>query len=118
MCGCGRAKSTDELIKDLSSAQDRDRLIAARLLPQRKGDVAQIVPALIECLKDKNDDVRWSAAIGLGSFCEDARDAVPALQAAEHDRDRRIREAASVALSRIDAVRFPPPSKGRRLNPD
>ena len=64
--GCGKKKSTDELIADLKSAQERERLIAVRLLPQRKGDAAQVVPALIEALKDKEGDIRWSAAIGLG----------------------------------------------------
>ena len=51
--GCARKKSTDELIEDLKSSQERERLIAVRLLPQRKGDAAQVVPALIQSLKDK-----------------------------------------------------------------
>jgi HEAT repeat protein len=54
-----------------------------------------------------------SAAIGLGYFGEHAEDAVPALQQAQHDRDARVREAAGVALSRIDPARFPVPSKAR-----
>jgi HEAT repeat protein len=108
--GCGK-KSTDALIEDLKSAQERDRIIAVRLLPQRKGDAAQVVPGLIEALKDKASDVRWSAAIGLGSFGEQARDAVPALQAAQRDRDVRVREAAGVALSRIDPTKFAKPAK-------
>jgi len=100
--GCGR-KSTDELIADLKSPQEKDRLVAVRLLPQRKGDAAKIVPALIEALKDKESDIRWSAAIGLGSFGEQAKEAIPALlYAAHHDRDARVREAARKALSRID----------------
>jgi HEAT repeat protein len=99
--GCGQ-KSTDELVADLKSSQERDRIMAVRLLPQRKGDAAQVVPALIEALKDKEGDIRWSAAIGLGYFGEQARDAIPALQAARRDRDARVREAARVALSRID----------------
>ena len=41
--GCSKEKSTDELIADLSSAQDRDRIIAVRLLPQRKGDASQLI---------------------------------------------------------------------------
>ena len=109
--GCGKTKSTDELIGDLKSAQDRDRIIAARLLPQRKGDAAQIVPALIEAVKDKDGDIRWSAAIGLGYFGEQAKDAIPALQEAQRDRDARVREAAGVALSRIDPDAFPAPSQ-------
>jgi HEAT repeat protein len=104
--GCG-SKSTDELVTDLKSPQERDRLIAVRLLPERKGDAAQVVPALIDALKDKGDDIRLSAAIGLGYFGDQARDAIPALQAAQRDRDARVREAAGVALSRIDPARFP-----------
>ena len=99
--GCGK-KSTDQLLEDLHSPLEKDRVSAARVLPQRKGDAAQIVPALINALKDKQGDIRWSAAIGLGSFGEQAKDAIPALQAALRDRDVRVRNAASVALSRID----------------
>jgi len=58
--GCGkRAHSTPELIADLKSPEEKDRIVAVRLLPQRKGDAAQVVPALIEALKDKVNDVRW-----------------------------------------------------------
>src|SRR5919204_6047226 len=111
--GCGRTKSTDELIGDLKSAQEGDRIRAVRLLPQREEDAAKIVPALIASLKDKQGDVRRSAAIGLGYFGEQAKDAIPALQQAQHDRDARVREAAGVALSRIDPARFPAPSRPR-----
>jgi HEAT repeat protein len=113
-CGCGKTKSDIELIDDLKSADKGARVIAVRLLAQRK-DAAQIIPALIECLKDKESDVRISAAIGLGSFGEQATDAIPALQAAERDGDARVREATGVALSRIDPGRFAAPTKGRPL---
>ena len=109
--GCGTSKSTDELIGDLKSGQEKDRIVAIRTLPQRKGDATQVVPALAESLRDQESDVRWSAAIGLGYFGEQARDAIPALQAARRDRDARVREAAGVALSRIDPAQFPAPSK-------
>jgi HEAT repeat protein len=112
--GCTKTKSTNELIADLRGSQERERLIAVRLLPQRKADAAQVVPALIETLKDKDGDLRWSAAIGLGYFGEQAKDAIPALQAAQSDRDARVREAAGVALSRIDPARFPVPSNPRK----
>ncbi len=110
--GCSRQKPTPQMIADLKSVNDRDRIVAVRLLPQRKGEAAQVVPALTEALKDKDADVRWSAAIGLGYFGARAKDAVPALQAAQRDRDARVREGASVALSRIDPEQFPP-SKAR-----
>jgi HEAT repeat protein len=105
--GCGQ-KSTDELIADLKSSEERDRVIAVRLLPQRRGDTARTVPALMEALKDNEGDIRWSAAIGLGTLGESAKEAIPALQVALRDRDRRVREAARVALSRIDPETFPP----------
>jgi HEAT repeat protein len=111
--GCGKKKSTDELIADLKTSQERERLIAVRLLPQRKGDAAQVVPALIGALKDKQGDIRWSAAIGLGYFGEKARDAIPALQVAQRDRDARVREAAGVALSRIDPNLAPKTAPGK-----
>jgi HEAT repeat protein len=111
--GCGKKKSTEELIGDLKSSQEGDRIRAVRLLPQHKGDAAKVVPALIASLKDKQGDVRWSAAIGLGYFGEQAKDAIPALQTAQRDRDARVREAAGVALSRIDPARFPAASRAR-----
>lgn len=108
--GCGKTKSTKELIADLKSSEERDRIIAVRLLPLRQEDAAQVVPAMIEALKDNQGDVRWSAAIGLGYFGEHAKDAIPALQTAQHDRDARVREAAGVALSRIDPEKFSAPT--------
>jgi HEAT repeat protein len=111
--GCGQQKPTDELIDDLKAPNERERIIAARLLAQRKGDAERIVPALTEALQDRHGDIRWSAAIGLGSFGEQAKEAIPALQAARRDRDARVREAAGTALSRIDPTSFPPPSQAR-----
>jgi HEAT repeat protein len=108
--GCSKQKSTPELIGDLKSSEERDRIIAARLLQNRKGEAGQVVPALIEALQDKDGDVRRSAAIGLGYFGEKAKDAIPALQETQRDRDARVRESAGIALSRIDPSRFPPPS--------
>lgn len=111
-CGCGQ-KSTDQLIQDLKAPQEREQIIAVRLLPQRKGDAKKIIPALIEALKDKSDGVRASAAIGLGTFGDQAKEAIPALQIAQRDSDVRVREAAGVALSRIDP-KFPDPTQRKK----
>jgi HEAT repeat protein len=66
--GCNSQKSTDELLADLKSSQEKDRIVAVRLLPQRTADADRVIPALIESLKQPESDVRWSAAIGLGTF--------------------------------------------------
>ena len=85
--GCKKTKTTDELVGDLGSGSEPERVAAVRLLPERKADAAKIIPAMIESLKDTQNDVRLSAAIGLGSFGPEAAAAIPALQAATKDRD-------------------------------
>ena len=106
--GCNNGKSTDELIADLKTGTEIEGVIAARTLPRGKGDAAKVVPALIEGLTHKGSDVRRSSAIKLGVFGELAKDAIPALQKAEkEDADARVREAAGIALSRIDPEQFP-----------
>ncbi len=63
---------------------------------------------MIEGLTHKGNDVRRSSALKLGEFNEQAKDAIPALQKAEQDDgDARVREAAGIALSRIDPEQFP-----------
>jgi HEAT repeats len=111
--GCSKGKSTDELILLLKSGTEIEGVIAARTLPT--GDAEKVVPALIEALR-RGNDIRRSAAIKLGGFGEQAKDAIPALQKAEeHDGDARVREAAGIALSRIDPERFPYSPKAARI---
>ena len=106
--GCGEGKSTDELIADLKSGKEGEGVVAARTLPSGTDDAPKVVPALIEGLSHRSQDVRRSSALKLGQFKELANDAVPALQKAEHDdKDPRVREAAGIALSRIDPKQFP-----------
>ena len=119
--GCNNGKSTDELIADLKSGEEIAAVKAARTLPRAKGDAEKVVPALIVGLTHKGNDVRRSSALKLGEFHEQAKDAIPALQKAEHDdADARVREAAGIALSRIDPKQFPytpkvgMPKAGRR----
>jgi len=101
--GCSeKGRSTDGLIVDLKSEHDEHRINAVRLLQHRKGDAPKVVPALIDSLKDGETDVRISAAIGLGYFGAQAKDAIPALEKAQsEDPDARVRNAAKVAISRI-----------------
>jgi HEAT repeats len=109
--GCGKEKTTAELIGDLKSQQEKEKLTAVRLLPEHEGDAAQAIPALIEALKDKEGRVRRSAAIGLGQMGAEAKEAIPALQGLQRDHDARIREAAGIALSRIDPTKYAAPTK-------
>jgi HEAT repeat protein len=99
--GCSKGPSTAELIGDLDSAEEGDRIKAVRWLQHRQEDAPEVVPALIERLKDADAGVRWSAAIGLGYFGAEAAAAIPALEEAERDADPRVREGARVAISRI-----------------
>ena len=111
--GCDQGKSTDELIADLKSGTEIDAVKAARNLPRARDDAAKVVPALIEGLTHKGNDIRRSSALKLGEFHELAKDAIPALQKAEQDDgDARVREAAAIALSRIDPEQFPHTTKG------
>jgi HEAT repeat protein len=110
--GCGQEKSTDELIADLKSGKEIEGTNAARLLPRESSEAAKIVPALIEALNHRGSAIRRSSALKLGEFHELAKDAIPALQKVENsDSDARVREAAGIALSRIDPGRFTDPHK-------
>jgi len=101
--GCSRAIPTDDLIGDLDSQDDGDRIKAARLLPKRTDEASKVVPALIRSLDDVDGDVRRSAAIGLGYFGAQAKEAIPALEKRQKDSDARVREAAKMAISRINS---------------
>jgi HEAT repeat protein len=108
VAGCGREKSTDELIGDLKSGKEEEGVIASRTLPLGNRDAAKVIPALTEALKHQGSGVRRSSALKLGQFHEQAKEAIPALQQVEeNDGDARVREAAGIALSRIDPKRFP-----------
>jgi HEAT repeat protein len=117
--GCSNQKSTDELIEALKSGPEIEAVKAARLLPRGKDEAEKVVPALIEGLTNKANDVRRSSALKLGEFHALAKDAIPALQKAEEDDgDARVREAAGIALSRIDPERFPyKPKVGQQPKP-
>ena len=101
LAGCGQGKPTDDLIADLNSNEDVDRISAVRFLQNRRGDPSKVVPALTESLKDHDADVRWGAAIGLAYFGPQAKSALDALEELQSDKDARVRNAAKTAISRI-----------------
>ena len=57
------------------------------------------VEPLIEALKDKDQDVRWEAALALGNI-GDERAVEPLIEALK-DEDEDVREAAGEALEKI-----------------
>ncbi len=101
LAGCSQQEPTDQLVSDLDSKDDEDRVRAARLLQNRSADAEKIVPALTKSLNDVDADVRRSAAIGLGYYGAKAKAALPALEEKQNDSDARVREAAKTAISRI-----------------
>jgi HEAT repeat protein len=101
LAGCNRAPATDELLEDLSSPAEADRIKAVRWLGNRQREGSKIVPALTESLGDIDAGVRRSAAIGLGYFGAEAECAIPSLEKAQNDTDVRVRMAAKSAIARI-----------------
>jgi HEAT repeat protein len=61
------------------------------------------VPVLAEALSHAQPSTRQTAAYFLGTLGATARPAVPALEAARHDPEERVRRAATEALQRIES---------------
>jgi HEAT repeat protein len=62
---------------------------------------AHAVPLLLLLLNDRDDTVRYWAAISLGHLGPAASNAVPALEIVRSGADEELRQAASLALERI-----------------
>ena len=60
-----------------------------------------VVPALIQALKDENKDVRREAASALGRIGEEAKNAVPALIQALKGQDPEVRDTIVWALGKM-----------------
>jgi len=60
-----------------------------------------VVPALVEALKYKNEDVRQLAAEALGKIGPEAKEAIPALIEALKDKNEQVRQYAAGALYSI-----------------
>jgi HEAT repeat protein len=69
------------------------------------------IPALMEALKNPEEEIRWNAIRILAHFGPEAHEAVPALRDLMQDSDHAIRYRALLALSRIT----PTPSEVLRL---
>ena len=101
LVGCGR-RSTKDWLEQLHSPVVVKRREAIRELSRRPADVRRIVPALMISLKDENAYVRHDAALALGKFSANSKDALLLLTEALHDKDRNVRHAAEWAIKEID----------------
>ena len=71
---------------------------AAWYLSRIEPDPVQVLPGLVDGLRDKNLSVRSECAKALGTLHTNGRDAASALRAALDDEDEYVRIAAAVAL--------------------
>jgi hypothetical protein len=109
--GCGRTATTDA-IAQARSAESADRARAAKTLGERPKDAEQVVPVLIDLLKDPDAFVRRDAAQALGRLGSKAESASAALRAAAQDRNPHVRRAATEAIQKVNPsgnVRVTPP---------
>ncbi len=60
------------------------------------------VPALARALRDRDEHVRWMAALALCQLGPEAREALPALTGALKDEDELVRAASAVALGQLE----------------
>lgn len=63
------------------------------------------IPALTEALKSSNRYQRMGACLSLGHMAANAKDAIPALEAAFKDKNASVRAHAAQAVWRIDRTR-------------
>jgi len=99
-----RAKSVEELFKDLQSWSPAVRQRAAKALAEKPDN---FVPRYLDMLDGKNILARYGACQGLGALKSRAEPAVTALTTTIWDRDLWLRIQASYALSEIGAPSRP-----------
>ena len=100
--GCGRGKTTADLLEQMRAKESAQRLHAIKALGERGKDAATVAPALALALRDEDAFVRRDAAEALGRIGPEARQAAPALVATLKDKKANVRLAAAKALKRID----------------
>ena len=90
------------LLAGLNSPSPYVRRMAVNSLGEIKGDNADVIPALIKILSDKDSNTRWLGCVALGAYGPSAEMAVPALQAALKDPSTDVQATAAIALIQIE----------------
>jgi len=80
-----------------AAREDVTRAVGAAAAPAAK----DLLPPLVEALRNADASVRRGAATVLGAMGKDARAALPDLSALANDPDPGVREAAAQALERV-----------------
>jgi HEAT repeat protein len=76
--------------------------VTAEALGKIHSEPQLAVPALIECLTNRNTSIRWAAATAIGLFHGDARSAIRALNnCSKNDSDQWVRIMASTSRQEI-----------------
>jgi HEAT repeat protein len=86
--------------------KDPSPVVRAQAIAGLRGAKSEI-RSLIAMLKDKEAQVRYTAAYCLGDFQAEAKEAIPGLLAAMKDSDDQVRKAAKLSLSKIDPETYP-----------
>jgi HEAT repeat protein len=93
--------SLPAMVGYLSAGDSHAREITLSYCVSQNHRKKEMVPALIECLKDKNFNVRIQACKLLGQLGKEATDAVEALRALVNDSNPNVQTAAQTALNAI-----------------
>jgi HEAT repeats len=88
----------DHLIEALRKARNKQVKLG---IIEALGEIrdARAVPDLIRALKDKDNEIRWEAALALGEIGDTGT--IPALIDCLKDEDRYVRYATAIALEKI-----------------
>ena len=109
LCGCGskgpitsHGKPVSYWIVESKSLDAKARKKAVSALGHVGALDREVVPALIEALKDADVSVRIEAVLALLNIGSAAQEAIPALRAATTDMDARVRSYAAKAIEKIE----------------
>jgi hypothetical protein len=97
-----------EMLRNSPDLQERrDAAYALYIISGDYGldrEAKDVVPVLIDALKNSDDRIRQMSANALGSMGRHAAPAIPALMAEAANRESKVRETAIVALGQLGPV--------------